>query len=100
MSGTAVGGRSAAATNKKRYGRSFYKRIGSMGGTQTYKSGKLASYGFANNIERARAAGAKGGTISRRGKAYKTLVEETAVEEALPKPTFKQLLRKFLKHNG
>ena len=63
MSGTKDGGKTAAATNKKRYGKDFYARIGAMGG----KKGKTG--GFYANRELARVAGAKGGRISRRGKA-------------------------------
>ena len=32
MAGTKAGGRKAAATNMAKYGRSFYRRIGSKGG--------------------------------------------------------------------
>lgn len=60
MAGTKLGGKRAAATNKKKYGKDFYKTIGSMGG----KLGRTG--GFYANRELARIAGAKGGTISRR----------------------------------
>lgn len=60
MAGTKQGGRSAATTNKKRYGKDFYARIGAMGGK------KSRTGGFAANRELARQAGAKGGRISRR----------------------------------
>ena len=63
MAGTKAGGKSAATTNKKRYGKDFYARIGAMGG----KKGKTG--GFYANRELARTAGAKGGRISRRTKA-------------------------------
>lgn len=63
MAGTKQGGRSAASTNKKRYGKDFYARIGAMGGK------KSRTGGFAANRELARAAGAKGGRISRRRRA-------------------------------
>jgi len=62
MSGTKLGGMKAAATNKAKYGRSFYARIGAMGG----KVGRTG--GFYANRELAREAGAKGGRISRRTK--------------------------------
>lgn len=51
----------AALTNKLRQGDDFYARIGRKGG----KNGN--SGGFAANRELARIAGAKGGSISRRG---------------------------------
>jgi len=74
MAGTRNGGAKAAATNKSKYGRDFYARIGAMGG----KIGKTG--GFASNTvgkdgltgkQRAAIAGASGGRISRRGKAKK-----------------------------
>jgi len=62
MAGTKAGGKAAAATNEKKYGADFYAKIGSKGG----KLGKTG--GFFANRELARAAGAKGGRISRRTK--------------------------------
>lgn len=62
MAGTKEGGKKAAATNKKRYGREFYAAIGAKGG----RNGTTG--GFAADRELARKAGAKGGRISRRGK--------------------------------
>ncbi|HZP55366.1 MAG TPA: hypothetical protein VFB03_01180 [Candidatus Saccharimonadales bacterium] len=62
MAGTKDGGRKAAATNKSKYGRDFYARIGAMGG----KVGRTG--GFFANRELARIAGARGGRISRRPK--------------------------------
>jgi general stress protein YciG len=62
MAGTKIGGQKAAATNKSKYGRDYYSRIGKMGG-QLGRTG-----GFYANRELARTAGAKGGRISRRTK--------------------------------
>ncbi len=62
MAGTKLGGAKAAATNRAKYGKDFYARIGSMGG----KIGRTG--GFYANRELARIAGARGGRISRRGK--------------------------------
>jgi len=62
MAGTIKGGKSAASTNKKRYGADFYARIGAKGG----KNGHTG--GFYANRDLARKAGAKGGRISRRRK--------------------------------
>lgn len=62
MAGTKAGGKSAAATNKKKYGADFYAKIGAMGGK------KGTTGGFAANRELARIAGAKGGRVSRRTK--------------------------------
>ncbi len=62
MAGTKAGGQKAASTNKTKYGKDFYARIGAMGG----KNGHTG--GFAANRELARIAGARGGRISRRTK--------------------------------
>lgn len=62
MAGTKAGGMKAAETNKKRYGKDFYKKIGSVGGK------KSTTGGFAANPELAREAGRKGGKISKRKK--------------------------------
>jgi general stress protein YciG len=62
MAGTKAGGLKAAATNKTRYGKNFYARIGQIGG----RNGNTG--GFAANPELAKIAGAKGGKISRRTK--------------------------------
>ena len=72
MSGNISGGVRAAKTNKKKYGRDFYQRIGALGGT------KSRNCGFASDVvgedgltgfERARTAGSLGGRKSKRGKA-------------------------------
>lgn len=60
MSGSIEGGRKAAKTNKKLYGKNFFAIIGSKGGRNGHTGG------FANNPELARIAGAKGGRNSRR----------------------------------
>lgn len=65
MAGTADGGKKAAATNKAKYGKDFYARIGAAGGRQG------TTGGFYANRELARKAGALGGRISRRGKSAK-----------------------------
>lgn len=63
MSGTREGGLKAAKTNMTKRGADFYREIGQKGGRVCGKKG------FALNPELARSAGAKGGRISRRGKA-------------------------------
>lgn len=65
MAGTKAGGMKAAETNRKKYGTEFYRNIGRMGG----KNGHTG--GFAANPELAKIAGAKGGRMSKRGKARK-----------------------------
>ena len=67
MAGTKAGGLKAAATNKQRNGEDFYKKIGRLGG----KNGHTG--GFASNRELARLAGAKGGRVSRRGPAKRSM---------------------------
>lgn len=62
MSGTKAGGLKAAMKNKERYGKNFYRMIGSKGGQQKPSKPR----GFAADKELARAAGAKGGKASRR----------------------------------
>lgn len=69
MAGTTEGGKKAAKKNIKNHGKDFYKRIGSMGG----KNGTTG--GFYANRELARAAGAKGGRISRRTKPVAKTME-------------------------
>ena len=65
MAGTVSGGKLAARTNKKKYGKDFYSRIGAMGGRNGHTGG------FYANRELARTAGAKGGKKSRRGASDK-----------------------------
>lgn len=67
MSGTKEGGLKAAATNKAKYGKDFYKNAGRKGGQNGHTGGFFA------NRELAKLAGAKGGRISRRGKSKKTI---------------------------
>lgn len=62
MAGTKAGGKRAAATNKERYGKDWYAKIGRKGGSKTNTLPK----GFAANRELAKIAGAKGGKISSR----------------------------------
>ena len=84
MSGTREGGLKAAETNKKRQGADFYARIGAKGGRNSVNGG------FASNTvgkdgltgpERAKIAGAKGGKISKRGKAKYPHIRENDVDE-------------------
>lgn len=65
MGGTIAGGRKAAATNLAK-DPDFYKRIGSIGGKKGTTGG---FYWMAKNgqLDKVRAAGVKGGRISRRG---------------------------------
>lgn len=61
MSGTKLGGAKAAKTNKSKYGKDFYARIGAIGGRNGHTGG------FYANRKLAAIAGRKGGLKSRRG---------------------------------
>ncbi len=63
MASNKAGGLKAAKTNKERYGEDWYARIGREGGQNGHTGG------FASNPELAKIAGAKGGRISKRGRA-------------------------------
>lgn len=69
MPGNRIGGKKAAAKNRELYGADFYARIGAKGGRNGHTGG------FAANRELARAAGRKGGMISRRRKADATAIQ-------------------------
>lgn len=77
MAGTKDGGKKAAATNKSRYGKDYYREMGRRGG----KNGHTG--GFAANPALAKIAGAKGGKISKRGKAKPKVphIDEDEFEE-------------------
>lgn len=72
MVGTKAGGMKAAKTNLLIHGEDFYRRIGKKGGqnghTGGFNSEKVGKDGL-TGFERAKIAGAKGGSISRRGPA-------------------------------
>lgn len=74
MSGTKAGGLKARKTNLERHGADFYQRIGKKGGQNGhiggFNSDKIGKDGL-TGFQRARIAGAKGGSISRRGSARK-----------------------------
>jgi general stress protein YciG len=63
MAGTKLGGSKAAATNRKKYGKDFYAKIGAKGGQMGHTGG------FYANRDLARKAGQMGGKISRRTKS-------------------------------
>ena len=61
MAGTVAGGLAAAETNKRKYGKDFYAKIGAKGG----RKGRTG--GFFANRELARTAGAQRVAASRSG---------------------------------
>lgn len=66
MSGTTAGGKQAAAKNKAKYGEDFYSKIGTIGGSVSGEDLRRPK-GFAGmSPEKRRAAGIKGGEISRK----------------------------------
>jgi general stress protein YciG len=69
----------------------YMQQIGSKGGTQTYKSGKLALVGFGSNKERARTAGKIGGERPRR--TYRKLETQATSYEPAPKRNFLSFMR-------
>ena len=79
MSGTKAGGAKAAYTNRLRHGLDFYARIGAKGGRNGHTGGFNSNVVGKDGLtgpERARIVGAKGGRISKRGKAKKNETQE------------------------
>lgn len=79
MPGTLEGGKKAAATNKARHGSDFYARIGFKGGSNGHKGGFAAETVGKDGLtgpERAKLAGHKGGTKSRRGPAIRLTADK------------------------
>lgn len=95
MPGSVSGGRKAAATNKEKYGEDFYKKMGKKGGSTPTSKPK----GFATNPELARTAGAKGGSISRRGPSKNKTTKKTVTKPAakpVAEPRVEELVKKTL----
>lgn len=72
MSGTKAGGQKAKMTNFEKYGKDFYKNIGQKGGKNGHTGGfasTVVGEDGLTGLQRARIAGAKGGRISKCGKA-------------------------------
>ena len=68
MSGTKKGGIKAAQTNIERHGIYFYRNIGRLGGKASNTGGFASDVRGTDGLtgrERAKLAGAKGGSISR-----------------------------------
>jgi len=70
MAGTRQGGIKAAQKNKELYGSEYYMNIGRKGGKASSNGGFASTVVGKDGLtgaERARIAGSKGGTISKRG---------------------------------
>lgn len=72
MVGNKAGGLKAAETNKRKYGESFYSRIGKKGGQNGHEKG------FAVNKALAHIAGSKGGRNSARGGSLASLTRSNS----------------------
>lgn len=70
MPGNHIGGQKCANTNKAKYGKDWYAKIGAMGGRKGHTGG------FAANPELAREAGRIGGLRSKRNQTVVTPEEE------------------------
>lgn len=70
MPGNHIGGQKCANTNKTKYGKDWYAKIGAMGGRKGHTGG------FAANPELAREAGRIGGKRSKRNQTIVTPEEE------------------------
>lgn len=76
MGGTRAGGLKAAKTNIERHGKDFYRELGRKGGRNGHTGGFADTRPGKDGLtgwQRAKIAGRKGGTISRRGKSKKTM---------------------------
>lgn len=88
MSGTKEGGKHASETNYKKYGKDYYKRIGTIGGTNgrgpNYEAGFRSTKVDANGLtghDRAVKYGIIGGRKSKRGPTKQNNTEEVAYGE-------------------
>jgi uncharacterized protein YcfJ len=73
MAGNKNGGKKAAETTKRKYGSSFYAKIGALGGV------KGTTGGFYARRDIARTAGAIGGRKSRRGPSISRTKQEEQI---------------------
>lgn len=79
MSGTRSGGLKARKTNLEKYGKDFYREIGRKGGRNGHTGGfAVVDENGVHTL--AKVAGAKGGSISRRGPAKR--IKEPSAEKA------------------
>lgn len=69
MSGTTEGGKAAAQTNKERYGKDFYAKIGAKSNESWERNGRKPRGFSAVSREQRAEWGRKGGSKSKRGTA-------------------------------
>lgn len=97
VSGNRTGGLKTAKTNVARYGESFYSDLGKKGAEsyrQRQKLGVAKPRGFAAmDSEKVRAAGALGGSISKRPK-YKYVAD--VLEEPAKEPLITRIKKSIL----
>lgn len=92
MAGSKTGGKSAAMTNKLKYGFDFYARIGAVGGSRSARGGYWYKKYILGDVESIRRAGMLGGQISRRGKNKTTPKQRREIRRA-----YKELMAIHLK---
>lgn len=97
MAGTKEGGRKAKMTNLAKHGEDFYARIGRKGGKLGTTGGFASEAVGADGLtgpERAKKAGAKGGHISKRGKAKNHAKQYHLASEVEDDPQRQESIRK------
>lgn len=75
MAGNKIGGSKARDTNKERYGKDYYGRIGALGGKAS-NTGGFAWMKANGQLDKVRAAGASGGRKSRYSKSMNYVLQE------------------------
>lgn len=104
MPGNKIGGRKAAETNKKLYGKDFYRNIGRIGGKNNPGTGgfacKVRGADGLTGPERASLVGAIGGSISKRGPVKnkpttKKPTKDVAKKVEEPEPEKKSFLKRL-----
>lgn len=97
MSGNKVGGLKVAQTNKRKYGDDYYVNIGRIGGKASnnggFGSSKIGKDGLTGK-ERARLAGAVGGSRSKR-KTTKSVEDEKKMVSKNANSIIKRIMSSF-----
>ena len=96
MSGNKIGGLKVAQTNKRKYGEDYYVNIGRIGGkasnTGGFASNKVGADGLTGK-ERARLAGAVGGSSKR--KTIKSVENEKKMVSKNAESVIKRIMSRF-----